>query len=117
MPLALFLTLYVVIAAYAALAYLLGPLMQLGTIVVGFGLPILLYLGLEWVACPMVAAAAGFHARWSATTALLLGIPLVALFTFVTPVVGSGNPNLSVPVPWLSVHSSAKDGALAVARQ
>jgi hypothetical protein len=65
----------------------------------------------------MVAAAAGFHARWSATTALVLGIPLVALFTFVTPVVGSGNPNLSVPVPWLSVHSSAKEGALAVARQ
>jgi len=116
MPLAIFLTLYGVVALYAGIAYLAGPLVPLATIV-ALGLPVVVYLMLEWVATPLVAVAVGFHARWSLLTAVALGVPLVVLFTFVTPVVGSGDPNLSVPVPWLSVYSASKESALATARE
>lgn len=102
------LSLYAVVTTYAALTYFLGELVPLATIVLGFGIFIILYLMLEWVATPMVAAFMGFHARWSVGTALVFGLPLVVAFTFVTPVVSSGNATLAVPVPWLSVYTKSR---------
>ena len=99
---------YAVVLVYAALAFYLGPLVPLGTIVVGFGLLIVPYLALEWVATPVVAVAMGYCARWSIGASVLLGVPLVALYALVTPVVSSGDPTLSVPVPWLSVYEANK---------
>jgi hypothetical protein len=104
MPLAAVLALYVPILLYAALALFLGKLVALATIVFGFGLLIFPYLMLEWIATPVVAAVMGFQARWGVAKALQFGLPLVILFTAVTPVISSGDATLAVPVPWLSVR-------------
>ena len=108
MTIAVALTLYAGVLLYAAVAYFLGPLVPIATIALGFGLLIIPYLFMEWIATPVVAAVMGYQARWTISGALVFGLPLVVLFTAITPVVSSGNASMSVPVPWLSVFASNK---------
>ena len=117
MPRAILLSAYAVALVYAALAFCLGPLVPLGTIVVGFGLLIIPYLALEWIATPVVAIAMGYYSRWSIGASVLHGVPLVALYALVTPVVSSGDSTLSVPVPWLSVYAANKVSILPIISQ
>ncbi|MDC6171138.1 hypothetical protein [Paucibacter sp. XJ19-41] len=117
MPVAVAVTLYLGVLLYAALMYLLGPLVPVATIALGFGLLVIPYLMLEWIATPAVAAFMGFQARWSVAVALVIGLPLVALFTVITPVVSSGSESLAVPVPWLAVFAKSKSSVMAVVRE
>lgn len=110
-------SMYGVVAVYAALTYLLGDLVPLATIALGFGILIIPYLLLEWIATPLVAAIMGFQARWSIGVALVLGLPLVVAFTFATPVISSGDPTLSVPVPWLSVYAKSRATVLPLIKE
>ncbi|MGQ5522201.1 hypothetical protein ACUHMQ_02965 [Chitinimonas sp. PSY-7] len=106
--------LYAFIILYAALTFLLGELVPIITIVLGFGMLIIPYLILEWVVTPMIAAVMGFQARWSLIAAIIFGIPLMFLYTIATPVVSSGNSSLPVPVPWLSVYKTMKHSILPI---
>ncbi|MCX7514653.1 hypothetical protein [Frateuria sp. STR12] len=107
-------TLYKAIFGYAVMCLVLGKMLQVVTVVLGFGLLIVAYLGLEWVATPLVAAYAGVQSRWSPRRALWAGIPLFVVFTVVTPVVDSGASALPMPVPWLSVFQAKKAEVLPV---
>jgi hypothetical protein len=107
--LAITLCMYAVGAIYGGLTYGLGPHVALFTIVIGFGLPVILWLLFEWVMPALAAAFMGFAGRSHPISALLLGVPLVLLFSCVSPVVGSGAPELSAPVPWLSVYAKYRD--------
>jgi len=108
MPLTLIVTLYLFILAYGAITYALGSFLQVLTVVLGFGLLIIPYLMLEWIATPLVALTMGFQARWSFSISIFLGVPLIVLFTVITPVVVSGNNSLPMPVPWLSVFEKGR---------
>jgi len=108
MPKSLIISLYAFILAYGSATYFLGESLQLLTVIVGFGLLIIPYLALEWVASPVVALAMGFQARWSFRTSIILGAPLISLFTAITPVISSGNSSLPIPVPWLSVFERGR---------
>lgn len=114
MPLVLIFALYAFILIYGVTAYALGSFLQVVTVVLSFGLLIIFYLALEWIATPFVALAIGFQARWSFTTSLVLGAPLVVLFTVITLVVSSGNPSLPMPVPWLSVFKKARTEVIPI---
>lgn len=117
MPVTVVVVLYVGVLVYAALTYLLGPVIPIATIALGFGLLIIPYLMLEWVATPVVAALMGFQARWSVVAALIVGLPLVVLFTVITPVVSSGSESLAVPVPWLAVFAQSKSDIMPIVRE
>lgn len=105
---------YVITLALAALMYALGDFVALFTILASFGSPImLLYFAVDWFVPPLVAFACGYGARRSAPRAWLLGYPLVALVTFVTPVASTKHQVLAVPVPWLAAYRVAKDEVLA----
>lgn len=118
MPGTLILALYLVVGLYAAVTYVLGPYIPLATIVLGFGMLVVPYLMLEWVLTPAVALLTGFQARWwSVPAVILLGSPLVVLFTVVTPVVSSGSQTLAVPVPWMAVHAKGTGAPLATIRE
>jgi hypothetical protein len=117
MPLPFIFALYASILAYGAATYFLGESLQLLTVVVGFGLLIVPYLTFEWVAAPVVALAMGFQARWSFMTSIVLGVPLVVLFTVITPVISSGNSSLPIPVPWLSVFEIGKSEVIPIIRE
>lgn len=105
---------YAVTLALAALMYALGDFVAFFTILASFGSPImLLYFAVDWAVPPLVAFACGYDARRSALKAWLLGYPLVALVTFVTPVASTKHQVLAVPVPWLAAYRVAKDEVLA----
>ena len=105
---------YAVTLALAALMYALGDFVALFTILASFGSPVmLLYFAVDWFVPPLVAFACGYGARRSAPRAWLLGYPLVALVTFVTPVASTKHQVLAVPVPWLAAYRAAKDEVLA----
>ena len=109
MPLRLLFALYGVGVSYAALMYYLGPAVPVGTIALGFGVLVIVYLAVEWVATPALAIVIGLQARWwSVPVLLLFGTPLVILFTVVSPVVGAGSEALGVPVPWLAVPAKSR---------
>ncbi|MCG2591727.1 hypothetical protein LZ009_02930 [Ramlibacter sp. XY19] len=101
--LVLFGALFAFAGLYALLCLGLGERMLVVTLVIGFGLPVFLWLAMEWVAPPLVAALAGSSARYFPLCSLLLGIPLVLVYTFVSPVAMGGSSDFSVPLPWLSV--------------
>ena len=101
--LTLFAALFAIAALYALLCVGLGKLMIVVTLVIGFGLPVLLWLAMEWAAPPLVALFAGGVARYFPICSLALGIPLVLAFTFVSPVASGGSSDFSVPLPWLSI--------------
>ena len=110
----MYLLAYALTLAYAALMYALGDFVAFFTILASFGSPImLLYFALDWLAPPVAALACGYGARRSAPKAWLLGYPLVALITFVTPVASTKHQVLAVPVPWLAAYRAAKDEVLA----
>ena len=97
-------------------AYALGSLIlrETGVIfitVIGFGIPVLAFLLMEWVVPPLVAIFIGLQARWSfARTAY--GLPLVILFAVITPSVHGKNVVLPTNVPWLAAFpASAADAA------
>lgn len=103
--------LYAGIILYAAINLVLGEYVSIITIRVGFGLPIIPYLIIEWIVTPLVVAYSGFQSRWSKKDALCVGLPLFVLYTVVTPVVSSGG---WVPVPWLSVFSQELQTVLPI---
>lgn len=104
--------LYAVAIGYAVLALAVGENGIIMIDVFGFGLPVLVWLLLEWVAPPLVAATEGLRARESIPGALR-GIPLVLLFAVVTPTVKGRNVVIPAEVPWLA-HHSVGDGMVAV---
>lgn len=106
-----FFFLYAGIILYATLNLLLGEYVGVITIRVGFGLPIIPYLIIEWIVTPLVAVYSGFQSQSSKKDALCVGLPLFVLYTVVTPVVGSGG---WVPVPWLSVFSQELQTVLPI---
>jgi len=75
------------------------------------------YLAMEWIATPVVAGFAGLQSRYSHRQALLLGVPLVLLFTVATPTASSGGAGLYVIVPWLSLYQAKKVQMLPVLTQ
>ncbi|WP_348013780.1 hypothetical protein [Roseateles sp.] len=93
-------------------------MIPLATIALGFGLLVIPYLMLEWVATPAVALVMGIQSRWwSVPATLVFGVPLVVLLTVITPVVGSGSESLNVPVPWLAVYSKSKSSIMPILRE
>ena len=54
-----------VVTVYALVAFLVGRHILDLTIGIGFGMPMALYLVMEFVVSALVASAAGFQARWS----------------------------------------------------
>ena len=72
----------------------------------------------EWVATPGAAVALGFQSRWwTVPTVLVVGTPLVALCTALTPVIDAGSEYLHVPVPWLAMPRRSWPGILDVIGQ
>lgn len=115
MPFKAALCLHLVPLTYGALMYRLGPVVPIATIALGFGLLIIPYLLLEWVVTPGIAVLMGFQARWrSVPSTLILGGPLVLLFTLVTPVVSAGSEGMGVPVPWLAVYANNKESIIPI---
>jgi hypothetical protein len=112
MPRVVFLFLYGFTILYAVVSYLLRQYVEIATILIGFGMPILLYLALEYIATPVIACIAGFYARWSIPFAVIVGYPLVILATVVFPVGNTKSNSLPVPVPWLAAYSASKDDVM-----
>lgn len=104
--------LYAVVIGYAVLAFAVGENGIIMIEVFGFGLPVLIWPLLEWVAPPLVAMTEGLRARESISSALR-GIPLVLLFAIVTPTVKGKNVVIPAEVPWLA-HHSFRDGIVSV---
>lgn len=100
-----FLVIYLVVIGYGLATYLVGEMIVLPTII-GVGLPIILYLTLDYLAPPLIACFAGYYARWSLPFSLFAGYPLVVLASLIFPV-GNTEKSLPVPVPWLSAYKTA----------
>jgi len=118
MPLRVLLVFYAVGVLYAAITYFLGPYIPLATIALGFGLLIIPYLSVEWVFTPVLAVLIGFQARWWSIPALLVcGVPVIVLFTVISPVVSSGGESLAVPVPWLAVFTKSRTAVVPIIQE
>lgn len=116
MPPYLITTLYGVAIAYAALAYLVGENGIIMIEVIGFGLPMILWLALEWIAPLSIAVFMGFQARTSIVKALL-GAPIVVLYCLVTPTVHARNIVLPALIPWLAAFPSSLNQALPIIQE
>lgn len=101
--------LYLGAFAYAAGTFLIGDLLALLTIWLGFGLLMIVYYWLEWVATPALALVMGYQVRsWSLPRVISLGAPLVTLYAVVTPVFATDSDHMHLSLPWLSVYSKSK---------
>ena len=100
-----FLLLYSVTIAYGLVAYLLGEMIVLPVLMIGFGLPILLFMAAHYAAAPLIACVVGYFARWSPLSSCFLGYPLVVLASAIFPL-GNTEKSLPVPVPWLAAYKT-----------
>ncbi len=81
--------------------------------VFGFGLPVILFLLIEWCISPLLAAYFGFQARWSYFRAIS-GVPLIFLYTIITPFIPGKSTVLPTDVPWLSRFPVHVDKAIPI---
>lgn len=116
MPPYLIPALYGIAIGYAALAYLARENGIIMIEVIGFGLPMILWLALEWVAPPVIAAFMGFQARQSIGKAMF-GAPIVILFSVITPTVPGKNVVIPALIPWLAAYPSSLNQALPIIQE
>jgi hypothetical protein len=108
--------LYGIAGAYAVLTLIARETGIIFISVIGFGLPVLAFLAMEWLAPPLIAVFVGLQARWSLTKALY-GAPLVILYTIITPFVHGKNVVLPANVPWLAAFPGSTAEAVSVIQQ
>lgn len=106
----MYMLLYVPIIAYGLIPYLLGQLIVIPILAIGFGLPIVLFVVIHYAGPPLVACVAGYGARWSLGASCLLGYPLLVLASAVFPI-GNTEGGLPVPVPWLAAYKTESSRA------
>lgn len=116
MPKNLIPILYGIAIAYAAITCLVRENGIIMIEVIGFGLPLLLWLLFEWVAPPIIAALIGFQARQSIAKALA-GIPLVFLYASVTPTVHGKSVVIPSIIPWLAAFPSSLTQAMPIIQE
>lgn len=105
-----YMLLYLPVIAYGLVPFLLGKLIVLPVLVIGFGLPIFLFVAIHYAGAPIVACLAGYGARWSLGASCVLGYPLVILSSAVFPM-GNTEGSLPIPVPWLAAYKTESSRA------
>lgn len=105
--------LYGFAAGYAVISCLLRENGFTMVMVFGFGLPVLVLLVTEWVVPPLIAVFFGFQARWSFNKAIS-AIPLVILYSVISPTIHGKNTVLPVLLPWLADFPSSIALALPI---
>lgn len=91
--------LYGFAVGYAVISCLLRENGFVIIMVFGFGLPVLGLLVIEWVVPPFISVFFGFQARWSLNKAIS-AIPLVILYSIISPTIQGKNTALPVLLPW-----------------
>ena len=79
--------------------------------VLGFGLPVLVFLAIEWVLPVAVAAIAGFQNKWSLQAAIN-AFPLVVVFAAISPFVSGKSTVLPTHLPWMAAAPSSISQAI-----
>jgi hypothetical protein len=74
---------------------------------IGFGVPIIVFMAVDYAGPIIIAGIVGYLARWSFLASGVLGYPLVVLATAVAPIGNTEHSALPVPVPWLAVYKKA----------
>lgn len=95
--------LYCLTIAYGLIPLLMGEVLKLPVLFIGFGLPILLFSAVEYAGGLVMACIVGYMGRWSLVASGVLGYPLVVLVTAVAPV-GEDHSALPMPLPWLATY-------------
>lgn len=105
--------LYGFAASYALISCLLRETGFTMVMVFGFGLPVLALLVIEWVVPPLIAIFFGIQARCSLNKAIS-AIPLVIVYSVISPTIQGKNTALPVLLPWLAAFPSSIDLALPI---
>lgn len=105
--------LYGFAAGYALISCLLRENGFTVLMVFGFGLPVLALLVIEWIAPPLIALFFGLQARSSLNKAIS-AIPLIILYSVISPTIQGKNTLLPVLLPWLAAFPSSIDLALPI---
>ncbi|HRE16397.1 MAG TPA: hypothetical protein PLW86_04910 [Rhodocyclaceae bacterium] len=105
--------LYGIAGAYAFASLVLRETGIIFITVIGFGIPALALLLMEWVVPPLVAIIIGLQSRWSFEKAAH-GLPLVLLFGVITPSVPGRNVVLPANVPWLAEFPASTVDAASI---
>jgi hypothetical protein len=84
--------------------------------VIGFGLPMLLWWLLEWIAPLAVAVFVGFQARQSFSKAMF-GLPLVFIYALVTPTIRGENDVIPSIIPWLAGFPTSLTKAMPILQE
>ncbi|MGB2833539.1 MAG: hypothetical protein WBC07_11340 [Methylotenera sp.] len=108
--------LYVFAIFYAVLSCLIREDGIILIDVIGFGLPMLFWLAMEWIAPFTVSVFMGMKARESFSKAMF-GLPLVLLYSLVTPTIRGENHVIPSIIPWLAGFPSSLPKALPILQE
>ena len=116
MPTNLIPVLYGVAMGYAILTCIVRENGIVMIEVFGFGLPVLCWLLMEWLAPLVIAIFMGVQASASISRAMS-GAPLVILFSVVSPTVHGKNVVIPTLIPWLAAFPSSLPHTLPILQE
>lgn len=109
----LILALYLSAIIYSGVSCLIREEGVILLTVIGFGLPVLALLAVEWIVPLLVASFFGLQARFSYSRAFA-GAPLVILYAIVTPLTRGKNVVLPTNMPWLADFPASTRDAIPI---